>query len=281
MGKNSKSVATAVLSAVLPCAAFAAPEISVALKLDETSYVVGERVRGVVDVENFTTATLDIGSARSPDVFFIELFRSHGGEAVEPFESEPWTVPFRLETNKGIKLEVFIDSHFPFYTECSYIARPVVVHGGIRYEGAYRAFSIVPGMKVGEAVQMFSGDDDLRREFTLVKWNRRSREHLFLAARDVRNGVETRSYRTVDLGRMMRMTPPVISVVPSGEVFVLHRTDRDYFARSEFWSMKNALEFRGAVSVQDPETAAQSSIQDIYSRSGGVQPKKKPWWKFW
>ena len=46
-----KRMTIAVLVGVLSCLAWAVPtEILVDLRLDETSYVVGERVRGVVEV---------------------------------------------------------------------------------------------------------------------------------------------------------------------------------------------------------------------------------------
>ena len=65
-----------------------------------------------------------------------------------------------------------------------------------------------------------------------------------------------------------------------GKVFVLHRLNQDQFVRSEFWSLPDALEFRGRSSVLDPETAGTQSVRELY-RDGGVKPKQNPWWKFW
>ena len=56
-----KRMTIAVLVGVLSCLAWAVPsEILVDLRLDETSYVVGERVRGVVEVRNKGTKPLDM-----------------------------------------------------------------------------------------------------------------------------------------------------------------------------------------------------------------------------
>ena len=63
-------------------------------------------------------------------------------------------------------------------------------------------------------------------------------------------------------------------------MFVLHRLNQDQFVRSEFWSLPDALEFRGRSSVLDPETAGTQSVRELY-RDGGVKPKQNPWWKFW
>ena len=33
--------------------------------------------------------------------------------------------------------------------------------------------------------------------------------------------------------------------------------------------------------VQDPETAGQAKVQELYDSAGGVKPIDRPWWKFW
>ena len=142
-----------------------------------------------------------------------------------------------------------------------------------------RAFDVVPGMRMSGALQMFSNHDGLRREFELVTWNRGGASHLFLTAKD--GGTSTRAWQTIDLGDMMKVTRPTISVMPSGEVVVLHRLDPDNFMRSEFWSVPAGIEFNRRELVQDPETASSQRVREIYQESGGIKPKKNPWWKFW
>ena len=86
---------------------------------------------------------------------------------------------------------------------------------------------------------------------------------------------------TIDLGELMKITKPTISIMPTGEVVVLHRVDPDNFIRSEFWSVPDGIEFHRRELVQDPETAGTNRIRELYRGSGGVKPKEHPWWKFW
>ena len=83
-----------------------------------------------------------------------------------------------------------------------------------------------------------------------------------------------------NLGSILRIEKPSISIFGTGEVVVLHRLNSDQFVRSEFWSLPDALEFRVREMVQDPETASTARVREMY-REGGVKPKENPWWKFW
>jgi hypothetical protein len=127
-------------------------------------------------------------------------------------------------------------------------------------------------------MQMFSNHPGLQREFSLVYWSRKHSEHLFLAARD--SGTSSRKWETRDLGPILRIDKPTVSILKGGEVVVLHRLNQDQFIRSEFWSLPKALEFRVREAVQDPETAGTQRVRELY-RNGAVKPKSNPWWKFW
>ncbi len=265
----------------LSAALFAAPplsEITVDLKLDQITYVSGERVRGVVDVRNMSPDKVSVGYLNSEDRFIIEVFRSIGGEQLTCVSSTPITAGFRVDSNEGQKLEVFLGDHFDLREERRYLARPVLVHGGVRYEGQYRSFDIVPGMSLTRALQIFANKEKLNRQFELVRWMRGDTEHLFLKAQDT--GTSVREWTTFDLGAVMKITKPTISIMSDGKVIVFHRLDPDYFVRSEFWSLPTTLEFREHSLVRDPEMAGQARVQELYKEKG-VPAKSTPWWKFW
>jgi len=254
-------------------------EISVDLKMDCLDYVVGERVRAVVDVANSSPDRISVGYPNSNDSLFIEVFRSGSEVALDRIGKGAFVSRFSVDSNEGQKLETFLGDHYALSKAGKYLAKPVLVHGGVRYEGQMRAFNVVPAMKVGSALQMFSNRPGLRREFELLSWSRKSKEHLFLAAHD--EGDATRSWVTTDLGPLMRMNKPKISVLKTGEVIVLHRYTRDQFCRSEFWSLPDALELQKRETVMDPETAGAERVKELYKESGGVKPADRPWWKFW
>ncbi|MBP5791876.1 MAG: hypothetical protein J6W80_06455 [Kiritimatiellae bacterium] len=278
-----KKITMAAIGAFATVSALAAAvsEISVDMRLDESDYVAGERVRAVVTVKNMSPDRISVGFPSSRDRLFVEVYRAHNMSELTRMRDIPFVAKFRLDSNEGQKLETFLADHFALGECCRYLARPVLVHNSTRYEGQYRAFDVVPGMELGGALQIFDPKcaDGLSREFRLVHWTRKGSEHLFVTAED--KGSKSGKWITHDIGSIMRITKPTISILPTGEVVVIHRTNPDQFIRSEFWSLPNALELRTRQLVQDPETAGQTSIQNLYDSSGGVKPVDRPWWKFW
>lgn len=265
------------LAAVLLCGA-SPSEIHVELKLDALDYIVGERVRAVVDIANSSPDKVSCGYSNSEDSFFIEVYRASDMRELKRTSDGMFVSRFRVDSGEGQKLETFIGDHFSLKTPSRYLAKPVLVHNRVRYEGQIRAFDIVEGVKLSGAMQMFANRRGLVRDFELVYWPRRRGEHLFLKARDT--GEANRDWQTRDLGSILRIDKPSLSILKSGEVIILHRLNQDQFLRSEFWSLPDALEFRSQTMVQDPETAGTMRVRELYKNSG-VKPKENPWWKFW
>ena len=269
-----------VFSLLFAGAAFAAPpqsEISVKLIPDMREYIVGERIRAVVDVANSSADSIDVGKPGSADILRIEVFRARDMASREKVGNKPFVAPFMLHSSEGQKLEVFIGDHFPLHDPVRYLARAVLIHAGSRYESSLVSFDVVPGMTVGKAMQMFKNNPGLKRTFEIAYWMRGQREHLFLKANDEGGQV----WRTTDLGGLLRITDPKISVMPNGEVIVLHRATQNQFMRSVFWSLPNVLDFRKQEPMVDPNVAGSQRMRDLYMESGGVTPVKKSWWKFW
>ena len=149
----------------------------------------------------------------------------------------------------------------------------------MRFESSLKSFDVVPGLHCANALQMFSNREGLRRNFELVHWGRDQVEHLFMKARD--EGISTRRWRTTDLGPVIRVKPPVISVMQTGEVVVLHLATQGKFLYSTFWSLPDILEYRGREMMSDPDVAGSERVKEFYKDTGGVEPVKKAWWKFW
>ncbi len=256
----------------------ATSEIKVDLKLDGSDFVTGERIRGVVDIANSSPDRVSVGYANSRDLFFVEVYRASDRCQLTRLGSRPFVARFRVDSGEGQKLETYLGDHYALREPSRYLAMPVLVHGGVRYEGAIRAFDVVEGIRITGAMQMFANRKGLQRNFSLVYWSRNRSEHLFLKAQDA--GTSTQKWETRDLGPMLRIGDPTVSILPGGEVVVLHRLNQDQFARSEFWSLPDALEFRMRETVRDPETAGTARVRELY-RDGGVKAKPNPWWKFW
>ena len=274
-----KHLLISFLAALLAAAAFAeTSEIKVDLKLDGSDFVSGERIRGVVDVANSSPNRVSVGYSNSKDAFFIEVFRASDLHQIARIGKRPFVSAFRLESSEGQKLETFLGDHYALREPSRYMAKPVLVHNGTRYEGAPRVFDVVEGIRVTGAMQMFANRQGLHRNFSVVYWSRKHSEHLFLRAYD--SGTSDAKWETRDLGPMLRIGNPTVSILPGGEVVVLHRLNQDQFIRSEFWSVPDALEFRMRETMQDPETAGTSRVRELY-KENGVKAKDHPWWKFW
>lgn len=260
-------------------------EITVNLKLDNVDYVSGERIRGVVDVVNLSPGYVDADGEDAPDRLFVEVFKASDRSQLDRLNNHPFVAEFELRSNEGQKLETFLGDHYALRETGRFLAKPVLVHDGVRFEGQLRAFDIVPGMRMGSAVQMFSNHYGLKREFVLVYWNRQGCDHLFLTAHDsitARDGSTSEHvWQTVDLGPLMKITKPTVSVKEDGTVIVIHRIDPDNFVRSEFWSVPAGIDCVRREILQDPETAGSARIRELYKESGGVKPADRPWWKFW
>ena len=261
-------------------AVFAAPpqsEISVKLVPERREYVVGERIRAIVDIANSSADSIDVGKPGSADIFRIEVFRAKDMASRERIGKKPLVAPFLLHSSEGQKLETFIGDHFVLHDPVRYLARAVLIHAGVRYESSLVSFDVVPGMAVCKAMQMFSNRPGLKRTFEVVYWMRGRREHIFLKASDEGGKI----WRTTDLGGLLRITEPKISVMPNGEVVVLHRATQNQFMRSVFWSLPDVLDFRKQEPMVDPDVAGSQRMRDLYMESGGVTPVKNAWWKFW
>jgi len=274
-------------------AAAATSEITVDLKLDGSDFVTGERIRGIVNIVNPSPERIGHGNFKVwedeahtklkeqfkiEDRFFIEVFRASNMQQLQKVDKKDFVADFYIDSGEGQKLEVFVGDHYALREPSRYLAKPVLVHNGMRYEGMMRAFDVVDGIRLAGALQIFKNKPGLQREFSLAYWSRNHSEHLFLLASDA--GSSDRKWVTWDLGPMLRLEKPSLSILQTGEIVVLHRLNQDQFVRSEFWSLPNALEFRIREAVKDPETAGTARVRELY-KEGGIKPKENPWWKFW
>lgn len=232
----------------------------------------------MVDIANYSPDRVSVGYSNSKDSFFVEVFRTSDMSQLTRIGGRPFVARFRVDSGEGQKLETFLGDHYGLRETRRYLAKPVLVHGGVRYEGAPRAFDVVDGRPGVSAMQMFATRPGLQREFSVVYWSRNHSEHVFLRAMD--SGTSSKIWETRDLGSILRIEKPSISILTNGEVIVLHRLNRDQFIRTEFWSLPDALEYRMREAVGDPETAGTARVREMYKDSG-VKPKQNPWWKFW
>ena len=116
-------------------------EISVDLKFDNIDYVAGERIRAVVDVANSSPESVSVGYPSSKDMLFVEVFHSGSMVQLEKIGKGAFVSRFSLESNEGQKLATYLGDHYPLRTVGKYLAKPVLLHGGMsRVCGANSSF---------------------------------------------------------------------------------------------------------------------------------------------
>lgn len=271
--------AIVMMAAIMASAAPLPSLIDVRISMLSDVFVEGEGYTAFINVDNSSADEIDVGRASSPDLLFVELFRASDKKQYERTQDRPFVISFSLKSGEGLRLETTLADHFAFPDTTRYFARAVLVHAGTRFESSLKSFDVVPGMRCGGAVQMFKEKPGLKRQYELAYWVRNKVEHLFLKAKD--SGTTNSVWRTSDLGPILRMTQPKISVLTSGEVIVLHRATQSAFIRSEFWSLPEAFEFHEHEIMADPDTVGAERVKELYKESGGAEPVKKAWWKFW
>ena len=91
--------------AVANAYAVAAPsEISVKLVPERREYIVGERIRAVVDIANSSADSIDVGKPGSADFFRIEAYRASDMASRPRVGNRPFVAPFLLHSSEGQKL---------------------------------------------------------------------------------------------------------------------------------------------------------------------------------
>jgi hypothetical protein len=270
--------AAVAVCGLLAAAGAWAQQIDVKLTLAYNAFVVGEPVVVQIDLLNATRDLIDVGSPASASALVVEITKGGQYEEVHPFRTEPFVPAFRLNPGQAWQHKLALDKWFPVEQEGKYVARVVLVHRGMRYESAKRSFDVVPGLPVGGGVQMFVKKESLKRQFKLVYWHRNQNDRLFLRIEDEPG---PRIWDSIDLGALMRGTPPKLDISPDGEVTVVHRATQDAFLRTVLWSLPDSVEVVERNSLVDPEISASQRVNSLYGETGGKKDEKKPWWKFW
>ena len=268
-----------VVSAVLLAVAARGQQFDVKLTLAYSVFVIGEPVVVQVDLLNATRDQVDVGAPGSTSVLLVEITKGGAINELPPYREDPVVAPFTLKPGETAQRRLALDKWFSLEQEGKYMARVVLVHRGMRYESVKKSFDVVPGMSLGGGVQMFVNHDQLKRQFKLVFWHRNQEDRLFLRIED---DPGERIWDSIDLGTLMRATPPKLDISPEGEVTVIHQATQDVFLRTMLWSLPDAVEVIERNSLVDPEISASQRVNALYGEGADERKdEKKPWWKFW
>lgn len=235
--------------------------VSVGIALENTSYVLGEKIPVRVLVKNNTTEELTLGTGNTPSGLFVVSNTNDPQRrnlARDPLGCLPR--PLKLGPNEERVFDLNLTEAVVLSNTGKYFVAFGAIVKGTRYDTQIKAIEIVPGTIVAEGVQLFKKQPNLQRHFTLVRWPRDHVDRLFLRIEDT----PTRQfYPTVMLGAYLPLVKPRMNIATSGEVTILHRATPDYYMRNVFWSLPNEVVRRSSQSLLDPATADTARLKGM------------------
>jgi len=271
---------SAIIVLMFACTSLAFEEIKVVLTPAYNVFVRGEAVVVQLELINTGRDLIDVSAPQSGSLF-IEVYYSDRLQQLKPMVDAPFTKPFQLNPGAKHISKIQLDKWFNLLKEGRYFAQLVLLHKGSRYESSRKLIDIVPGIPVLEGVQMFVGDQTLKRKFKVVRWNRSHMERVFLRIEDEPNEAV---WDTIDLGEQLKGSDAKLDIAENGEVTVIHRTSQDAFHRAVIWSLPQSVEIAERNILLDPEVTASQRVRSLYGdmvEDGPVNPEDKKWWKFW
>ena len=275
-----KSFAAGALGALLLLAGDVVAQMSVSLDLDQGTYVQGEAIRANVLIVNHATTPFIVGPGayRQNGLYF--QITDNRRDLLEPSQtSAPMIAELRLSGGETYRGAFEIDEWYPMGKTGNYLVTAMVRRDDRRYESKTKAIGIVPGLELRCSIQQFADRPDFQRKLSLVYYMRRQLEFLFLKVTDTPGD---RTWTTLELGQLLRTTPPTIEIAADGMVTILHRASQDVFLRTRVKSTAAGVELirqEQIVETHDTESQQEQQIQQLLDAN-----KKKVathwWWPF-
>jgi len=271
-----------VLALLLTACGAARAQMDVLLTLDQGVYVVGEPVRADVCIVNHAPLPFGIGPGidyRQNGLAFEIL--DNGRETLEPLHvGAPMIASLLLPPGETHVAAFELDEWYPLTRTGSYLVKAILRRDDRRYDSAVRSINIVPGLELQSATQFFADRPDIQRKVALVYYMRRQGEYLFLRLTDTPG---ERVWTTLELGRLLRTTPPTLDISPDGDVTIVHRATQDMFLRTRVRSTAQGVSLVSQERLIDSQSLNAERTGQLIQDA--LNSKKKPpsghwWWPF-
>lgn len=145
----------------------------------------------------------------------------------------------------------------------TYLVSAVVNANGKEMISGKIAVDVVRGIELDSLRKSAPGHYDGEREYTLLYWNRKGVERLFLRV----DGVEdSTNYGVFDLGILLRVLRPSVKVDRKGNIEVFHQSTPSQFLLTSFSSTYDGLVFVDQESRV--ESVRGADVRDLRSGAG-------------
>ncbi len=254
-------------------------QMAVDMKLSQSVYMLGEAIRADVAIVNHATTPFQIGEGpgRQNGISF-RITDSRRDVLASSQPREAMIAKLLLGGGETHKAAFELDEWYPMGKPGSYLVMAQVRRDDRLYESASRAIDIVPGLEMMSAIQLFADRPDFQRKLTLVYFMRRQAEYLFLRITDTPGD---RTWTTLELGQLLRTTPPTLEVAADGVATIMQRATQDVYLKTRVKSTATGVELLGQEQLLDKRAVESiSSQQARMLESSNKKKSSSGWWPF-
>jgi len=206
------------------CAVTVAPgllkaQVQMKVQPEHTQLVRYEAVNLFVSILNESPYPLTFGGENGARLsFFIERGLDTPADRIN---ASPLIESVTIDAGRSRDILCDVSRWYDLGPVGNYGARAIVEWRGETYQSAQVRFDVVNGLPISNETRTMWSDTEFTREFNLCYLARGGSEHLFLSVDDRRAGI---NYGVFDLGRIVRLYPPVLRVGRDGSLSVLHQS---------------------------------------------------------
>jgi hypothetical protein len=219
----------------------ASADLAIKLKLEHTSLLQFESVNAFVTIHNDSDETVFMGTNEADGNARIQFVIEKGKDDIaHRINQRPIITSFKIKPGETWETVRDISTWYNLRAMGRYMVKAIVYVNGRGWESNTEMIDVVGGLEIASTSKSLSGYDDMPLTYALRYWSRDGGEFLFLRVDDEKTGT---NIGVVQLGRLIRVSKPVLDVDRNGNVIVCHQCGPDCYMWSSFKSTRNGLVF--------------------------------------
>ncbi len=230
----NKTITTMMAVVLMAPTLFA--QIEIKLKMQHEAYIQYEAVNAIATIANAGQMMLRItadGTSRDDIGFLITKGRD---DFIDQSTRAKVVETLKLEPGERRDIMVNIAKHYDLSANGRYMIALHITHGGKTYSSNNQMVDIVTGIDMKAVSRSVQGFPDDVRKYQLKYWGRDGAEEVFVKVTDADDIL---CYGVFGLGRILRVTEPMMTFDERGDLYVIHQRTKDCYVRSKFITDKN------------------------------------------
>jgi len=213
-------------------------QIEITLTLEHEAYLRHENVNAVAAIVNKGQRALRVttdGPIRDSISFTIIKGRDN---FIDPSSRKSIVSDLQLEPGEKRDILINLTEHYDLTADGRYMITLNVHHFGKTYASNNQMIDIVAGIDMKAASGSVYGFPEEIRKFQLKYWGRGGAEEAFMMVTDE---ADTKCYGVFGLGRIVRVTEPLLTFDKYNNLYSVHQQTKDCYIRSKFVVEKNSV----------------------------------------